>query len=60
MANSDFGTGCNWTTTVDPMWQPDVLGAKLTEVFNALTNLLGSAIGPGDHLLKEHIQQGHY
>lgn len=49
---------CQWPSTGNPLWSPDVLGAKLTEVLNAVMNFWGAAIGRGDATLKEHIQQG--
>ncbi|WFD34148.1 hypothetical protein MCUN1_000984 [Malassezia cuniculi] len=56
-ANKDFGD-CSFTSSPDPLWSPDILGAKLTEVFNAVMNFWGFAIGRGDATLKENIQQG--
>ncbi|WFD38903.1 uncharacterized protein MJAP1_001869 [Malassezia japonica] len=44
----------------NPLWQPDILGAKLTEVFNAVSNLFGTDVGRGDQILKEHIQGGKF
>lgn len=49
---------CQWPSTGNPLWSPDILGAKLTEVLNAVMNFWGAAIGRGDATLKEHIQQG--
>lgn len=60
MNGADFGQECQWTSTDNPMWQPDILGAKLTEVFNALSNLFGTAVGRGDEILKEKIRGGHF
>ncbi|WFD01216.1 hypothetical protein MYAM1_003978 [Malassezia yamatoensis] len=60
MAGADFGTQCKWTSTVDPLWQPDILGASLTEVLNAIYNLYGAAIGQGDQILKVSIRNGNF
>lgn len=60
MSDKPFQGGCHWTSTGDPLWQPDILGAKLTEVFNAILNLFGTAVGRGDHKLKERIRSGHF
>lgn len=60
MNDKPFVKGCQWQSTSNPLWQPDILGAKLTEVFNAVSNLFGADVGRGDQILKEHIQGGKF
>ncbi|WFD30589.1 hypothetical protein MSPP1_001610 [Malassezia sp. CBS 17886] len=57
MAGKSFQAGCKWTWAVDPLWQPSILGARLTEVLNAVMNLFGAEIGKGDQTFKESISQ---
>lgn len=57
MDGKAFG-GCKFTNTANPLWSPDVLGAKLTEILNAVKDFWGDIIGRGDETLKEHIRAG--
>lgn len=58
MDGKPFIQGCQWQSTINPMWQPDILGAKLTEVFNSILNFFGTTVGRGDQILKETISNG--
>ena len=57
MDGKDFG-GCKFTNTANPLWSPDILGAKLTETLNAVKDFWGNIIGRGDDTLKERIRSG--
>lgn len=60
MSGQPWISACQWDTTGNPMWQPDILGAKLTEIFNAVQNFFGTAVGPGDHIIQETIANRTY
>lgn len=50
--------GCKWKSDLNPLWKPDILGARLTEVFNMILNLFGTQVGRTDHIIKESIKRG--
>ena len=58
MGGKQFPGECQFPVTADPLWQPDVLGGKITETLNALKNFWGGVVGRGDQNLKEHIGSG--
>lgn len=57
MSGVDFVKGCQWKSDLNPLWKPDILGARLVEVFNSLLNVLGAKVGRTDEILKESIKQ---
>ena len=58
MSNKPFVSGCKWESADNPLWQPDILGARLVEVFNSILNLMGTKVGQSDAIIKESIKNG--
>ena len=58
MGGKQFPGECQFPVSADPLWQPDVLGGKITETLNAFKNFWGGVVGRGDKNLKEHIGSG--
>ena len=60
MSGVDFVKGCQWKSDLNPLWEPDILGARLIEVFNSLLNVLGAQVGRTDEVFKESIKQRNF
>ncbi|WFD06144.1 hypothetical protein MVES1_001486 [Malassezia vespertilionis] len=51
----DWGADCQWVTTLNPYWNPAVLGKSITQVLQQVLDLVGGRIGPNDKILKSKI-----
>ena len=60
MSGVDFVQGCHWKSDLNPLWKPDILGARLIEVFNSLLNVLGAQVGRTDEVFKESIKRRNF
>ena len=60
MKGVDFVKGCQWKSDLNPLWKPDILGARLIEVFNSLLNVLGAQVGRTDEVFIESIKQRNF
>ena len=55
MSGREFLNGCQWKSDLNPLWRPDILGARLTEVFNSILNFFGTSVGRTDRIIQESI-----
>lgn len=58
MDGAEWIDGCKWKSALNPLWEPGILGARFTELFNMILNLFGARVGRTDDILKESIRRG--